>query len=326
YQVDEKEIISFGNGTAALTSVLRAMNLPKGTFCVLPSWTFVATPAAAAATGFVPYFMDVDAETWALEPDAVRKQLKNIPGQVSVVMVVAPFGAPLNVADWDRFTDDTGIPVVIDAAAAFDTVSVLPQMKPGKSPMMISLHATKVCGMGEGGVVISSNKEFLIKARQMSNFGFWGSHNVSVAGTNGKMNEYSAAVGMAALDQWPQKRGAWLRLKLHYIDALKKLEPKVKSPWLNEEWVSSTCNVRLPVPDATPVIAKLKEVGIESRQWWQLGCHRKEAYQNFPKTALPNTEKLANSVIALPFSIDMKREDIDYVVNTLDKVLASVNA
>jgi dTDP-4-amino-4,6-dideoxygalactose transaminase len=157
----------------------------------------------------------------------------------------------------------------------------------------------------------------------MSNFGFSAPRTIVVPGTNGKMSEYAAAVGLAALDLWPQKREVWLRLKMHYMEAMKQAgKEAITSPWLSEEWVSSTCNVRLPISQVEPVIQALAERGVESRQWWVKGCHRQEAYEKFPHGKLTVTEALADSVIALPFSIDLKKKEIDQVVGALVEVMA----
>lgn len=327
FSLEAGQVVSMGNGTAGLTNTLRAMDLPHNTFCIVPSWTFVATAGAACACGLTPYFMDVNEASWALGPETVRKQLKNIPGQVSVVIVVAPFGAPVNTAAWDAFTEETGIAVIIDGAAAFDSVSSVAEAAVGKTPIMISLHATKVLGVGEGGLILSKNSQLITRVREMSNFGFSAPRLIVVPGTNGKMSEYSAAIALAAMDLWPQKREMWMRLKLHYIKALEVAVSKgVSSPWLAEEWVSSTCNVRLPTTTAESVIKALGERGIESRQWWVKGCHRQPAYSKFPHGKLNVTETLVDSVIALPFSLDLKEQEINYITQNLAEIISNQKA
>jgi dTDP-4-amino-4,6-dideoxygalactose transaminase len=97
--------------------------------------------------GLTPYFVDVDPSTWALEPLAIEEEIARPPAAVGAVMVVAPFGRPIDYAAWDEVKDRTGLPVVIHAAAAFDSLQV------GEAPAVVSLHATKVLGAGEGGFV-----------------------------------------------------------------------------------------------------------------------------------------------------------------------------
>ena len=307
-------LMTTSSGTSALSVLLRALNVEAGSVCVVPSWTFVATVAAAVEVGLTPHFVDVNEESWIIEPDELKQQLKLIPGKVGAVIVVAAFGAPVSVKAWDAFTADTGIPVIIDAAAAFDSVLQVPDTKLGNTPVMISLHATKPFGIGEGGFIICNNKPLLQKARQLCNFGFSPSREIVLPGVNSKLSEYSAAVGLAELDHWPEKRQQWVQLNTWYREAFAASGCDVVTPWLREEWISSVCNVRIPASSIENIVEQLSFAGIEARKWWIKACHQQKAYASCQRFALPVTETLVDSVIALPFSVDMPKEDVDYVV------------
>ena len=167
------------------------------TLCLMPAWTFAASGHAAVAAGLRPYFLDVDAVDWCIKPTDVLSAISRLGAdQVGAVMPVAPFGGRVDTAAWDVFYEQTRIPVVIDAAAAFDSV------RPGQVPAVVSLHATKVLGAGEGGFVLSRDRQIVIDVQRRSNFGFYGARE-RVPATNAKMSEYSAAVGLASLDCWP---------------------------------------------------------------------------------------------------------------------------
>lgn len=314
FGVSSSALITASNGTSAMAAVLRAMNVEPGTFCVLPSWTFAATPAAAVDVGLVPYFVDVDKNSWVIEPDELKQQLRLIPGKVGAVMVVAAFGQPVSVSAWDKFTAETGIPVIIDAAAAFDTVLQLPDARMGNTPVMISLHATKTFGIGEGGIVISQNKQMLHHTRQLTNFGFAPSRDIVVQGVNAKLSEYSAAVGLAALEDWPEKRQKWKNITEWYIEAFAAEKCAAVTHRLNSDWVSSTCNVKVPPNCVENVIEQLGYAGIEARKWWIKGCHKQKAYAQYPRFALTVTEELSDTVMALPFSVDLTKEEISLIV------------
>src|SRR5947207_10784452 len=144
-------VTTVANATLGLTLALTAQGARPGTLCAIPAWTFIASAHAAMMAGLVPYFIDVDVASWALDADRIGDALAGAPGPVGAVMPVAPFGARIDIAAWDRFRAHSGIPVVIDAAAGFDT------LVPGEVPAVVSLHATKVIGTGEGGFVISKD-------------------------------------------------------------------------------------------------------------------------------------------------------------------------
>ena len=276
FGVPEDGVACVANGTTALTAGLLALGVRKGSQCVIPSWTFVATPSAARAAGLKPYFVDASERSWAIDPDAVRALV----GQedFGAVIPVSPFGAPIDRAPWDRFTEETGIPVIIDAAAGFDAVARIPVMRPGPTPIMISLHATKPFGVGEGGMLLCTDASFIARVRQTINWGLRGRREALVIGINAKLNEYAAAVGLAGLDAWEDCRASWGVLTDHYRSRLVKMPEISLCPGYGMDWVSSYCNIALPVgADAPMVIERLHQAHIDTRQWWGRGCHRQAA-------------------------------------------------
>ena len=122
YGVATGNVVTVANATLGLSLALAAQGATPGSLCAMPAWTFVASPHAAIIAGLTPYFIDVDAKTWALDPTVIDKAIVRAPAQVGAVMPVAPFGYPVNVGDWDRFRERTKLPVVIDAAAGFDSL------------------------------------------------------------------------------------------------------------------------------------------------------------------------------------------------------------
>lgn len=312
--------ITASNATAALTSVLRALNLPRDSLCLVPSWTFVASPASAIAAEMVPYFIEVDEKTWALDPAQVKKSLANIKGVIGAVLVVAPFGMPVDIAAWDRFTAETSIPVVVDAAPGFDSFR---NTAFGKTPVVFSLHATKVLGAGEGAVVISKDTALIRHVHEQTNFGYY-TRRISIPGTNSKMSEYTAAVAHAALDGWPERRAQWIVTQNHCRAVLTPVAEKHNLLlWLPDDAVTTTCNMRLPTPDADTIISRLQVRGIKARQWWDKGCHVQPAYSKYPHGDLSLTQQLGASVISLPYYIDIPTHHLDSVAHALDDILSS---
>lgn len=320
FDVPEDGVVCVANGTMALTVGLMALGVREGSRCVMPSWTFIATPSAARAAGLKPYFVDVDAQSWAIDPNAVRRLIGR--EDIGAVSPVSPFGAPIDRAAWDRFTEETGTPVIIDAAAGFDTVARIPALRPGRTPVMISLHATKPFGVGEGGVLLCTDLAFIARVRQTINFGFRGRREALVTGINAKLNEYAAAVGLAGLDAWEDCRASWGLLTDHYRSRLVKVPGISLCPGYGMGWVSSYCNITLPPgADAPMVIERLRRAHIDTRQWWGRGCHRQRAFAHFPRALLAETENFAARVLGLPFWIDLEPAAVDRVVLALAEAL-----
>jgi len=315
FGVATSAVASLSSGTAALTLALRESGARPGTLCVMPAWTFGATAHAVFAAGLTPYFVDVDDCDWALAPDQAREALRAAPGTVSAVLPVAPFGAPIDYSGWDRLAEETGIAVVIDGAAAFDSA------RPGNAPVMISLHATKALGVGEGGLIISRQRDIVAGVWRLSNFGFAPTREMLTPAFNAKLSEYHAAVGLAALDTWLDIRSDFARLTDSYLSELSAISGVTPMPGFGAGWVSNTCTVKFDAPIAAAIAEKLAHAGIETRQWWGLGCHRQPAFADCPRGSLEVTDSLAARTLALPFHLELGTAELSRIAGALAESL-----
>ena len=304
-------IATLANGTLGLTLGLQAMGLRPGGLCAVPSWTFVATVHAVLQAGLTPWFVDVDPETWMLDPVHLQSRLAGAPAEVVAAIPVSAFGRMPDLNTWAAFRARTGVQVLVDAAAAFDAVDVAPV------PVMVSLHATKVLGVGEGGFVACEDGDLIQAIRERTSFGFRGTREAMVAATNAKMSEYAAAVGMAALDLWPTTRrryaAAAQRLRMALVDTP---DVSFQRGW-GTAWVSSTCVVGLAEGSAGRAEAALARAGLDTRRWWGDGCHRCAAFADLPCDDLRVTERLAGASLGAPYSAAMAPADIDRVAGAL---------
>lgn len=309
FGVQEDSVCSVSNATAGLALALISQNPPAGSLCIIPAWTFAAAPHAVTQAGLIPYFVDVDPDTWALDPEKLSAEIAGAPGKVGAVMPVAPFGRPIDVSAWDMFRGRTGIAVVIDAAAAFDS------LKPGLVPSVVSLHATKVLGIGEGGCIASLDHELIRDLRARCNFGFFKSRESRVTATNAKLSEYHAAVGLAALDDWDAARQDWFGVAEQYSRALQGSNRVSLQVGFGTEWIAATCVVAVADRGADRVEQALGAEKIETRRWWGRGAHDHPATRNMPRSSLLVTENLAQSTIGLPFYRDLEPAVIDRIAS-----------
>lgn len=248
----EAPVITGSSATSLITATLMAYNLPKNSLVAMPSWTFPATAAAVIAAGHVPYFVDVGCDGLANFSYLDLNIFK-------ALIIVSPLGRPIEQAE---YIGDERFPIIIDAAAGFDAFSSV--CKPGKCPIIVSTHATKAFGTGEGGFVTCHNTEILEKIRKITNFSLAPDRSIEYNGLNAKFSEYHAAVGLAELDAWPDKRQQYLsKLKPYGIDyAVSQIATRN-----NLEGVKGV-----------------------------YGCHYHKAYENYPRTALPVTEDLIENM------------------------------
>jgi dTDP-4-amino-4,6-dideoxygalactose transaminase len=306
-------VITTSSGTLALTLALRALGAPAGSLCALPSWTFVATAHAVRDAGLTPWFIDVDARSWALDPDRVREMLARAPGPIGAVAPVSPFGQKLDLEAWRLFHRGTGVPVVVDAAAGFDTLC------DGQIPAIVSLHATKVLGAGEGGFFVTQDEKLAARVREQSTFGFRGDRVAQIAATNAKMSEYAAAVALAGLEGWAVTRMRYMLAAQRMRVALSCVpEVTLQEGW-GLHWISGTCVARTPDGMADHVARALDAAGIATRRWWGAGCHDNPAFASFPRESLPVTARLAASTIGLPFACVLADTEIDRIAEALKR-------
>lgn len=312
FAIPEGAVTTVANATLGLTLALSAQGARPSTLCLMPAWTFVASAQAAIAAGLVPFFVDVDPVAWTLDPATVAAAIAGAPGDVGAVMPVMAFGRPIDFDAWDRFRSTSGVPVVIDAAAGFDAV------KATATPAVVSLHATKALGVGEGGLVLSRDPVLVREIRIRSSFGFDGSREARVPAMNAKFSEYHAAVGLASLDEWAAARAAWYGLagtyRKHLLD---RRAPAQLQDQFGESWVSSVCVMTLLDQDAVQAERRLQHAGIESRRWWGAGAHAHATTRHYPRTALPITQEAARSTIGVPFFRDLASGDVERVVEAI---------
>lgn len=248
--------VTGSSATSLITASLMALDLPRGSLVAMPSYTFPATAAAVVSAGLVPYFVDALGVCGSQFIDMPKIPLD----KVSAIIVVSPFGKA--IPSFNKI--DLGVPIIIDAAAGFDVFSTV--CRPGKTPVIVSTHATKAFATGEGGLLLAKDTDFLEKVRRITNFGLTPDRRIEYTGLNAKFSEYHAAVGLAELDGWADKR--------------ERLLSKLKPYGVNY------AITQVPVPIAQYPDAKQKIYG----------CHIHDAYKNFPRAELPVTEELIRTI------------------------------
>jgi dTDP-4-amino-4,6-dideoxygalactose transaminase len=311
-----EQVALFSSGAAALAVGLRALvGRCGGGLCLMPAWTHAGTPSAARAAGLEPFFLDCDPETWAIDPAAA---LRHAGGDVRAVAPVAPFGSRFDYAAWDRFSRENGIAVVIDAAAGFDQfVNFGAQVPLGRTPVMVSLHATKALGVGEGGLLLTADPDLAARARQLGNFGVLGERPVDDAFGNYKMSEYSAAVGLAALEDWPERRRSLAELAARLAVGFERIGVR-RAPGFAGALVSSTCMVEVPGLAAAELGRFCADHGVATHRWWRAGAHLLPAFEGCGRAPLVHTTRLASAYVGVGYYPGMTEEEIRRVLAVLE--------
>ena len=153
--------------------------------------------------------------------------------------------------------------------------------------------------------------------RLRANFGFDGSRQAQAAAFNAKLSEYHAAVGHAALDEWDQTRAEWRDAANAYRNALGRSHQVRLQQGFGELWVTSTCLLSFVQPAADRPERSLADCDVEARRWWGTGAHDHPATVSFPRTAVPATDALARSTLAVPLYRDIIEAEIGRVAEVV---------
>ncbi len=289
---------------------------------LMPAFTFAATALAAERCGYRPHFVDVDPEAWVLDPRHVARH--PLVGQAGVVISVAPYGLLPDMRALEALQDRTGVPVVVDGAAAFEALLEGPEAVSSRVPIAVSFHATKAFSTGEGGAVLWDEPAGQGRVVQAANFGFLRSRAARVRGTNAKMSEYHAAVGLAMLDGLADRRAAWARAVAFWrglaqrqgLDARLHLAPRLISVYALLEAEGAAAARRLE--------DHLRARRVETRRWYEGGLHRQPHFRRLGRDPLPVTEGLSERLLGLPMAHDLAAEDVSYIIGCLAETAGAV--
>lgn len=315
-----KHCIAMCNGTVALEIAIRALGLSGEV--IVPSMTFIATAHALQWQKTTPVFCDIDPQTYNLDPRCAEKMIT--PSTTGIIGVHL-FGRPCDTEALDEIARRHDLRLLYDAAHAFGCSHKERMIGSFGDAEMFSFHATKFFNTFEGGAIVTNDDDLAAKIRLMKNFGFSGYDNVIYLGTNGKMSEVSAAMGLTGLESLDEFIKVNYRNYKKYQKDLEGI-PGVQLMTYNE---AEKCNYQyiiLEVDEQTDGIARdqlvqiLHAENVLARRYFYPGCHRMMPYRSyFPHAGLmlPETERLANRLLALPTGRSTTEEDIGQICSLL---------
>ena len=305
--------IAMCNGTVALEIAIRALGF-RGEV-IVPSFTFIATAHALQWQEITPIFCDVDPRTHNIDPARVEQL---ITPRTTGIIGVHVWGRPCDVERLEHIASERGLGLMFDAAHAFACSHNGRMIGSFGNAEVFSFHATKFVNTFEGGAVVTNDSDLAARIRLMKNFGFAGYDNVIYIGTNGKMSEVSAAMGLTALDSLDE----FITINRRNYEAYRREladVPYIEQVTYNDEDRQNYQYIALTVDDDALELSRdelvmiLNAENITARRYFYPGCHRMEPYRSFFPNAgllLPETEALARRVICLPTGTSIDPEMI----------------
>jgi dTDP-4-amino-4,6-dideoxygalactose transaminase len=318
-----KHCIAMCNGTIALECAISALDINGEV--IIPSFTFIATAQALLRQKITPVFGDIDPVTHNLDPEAIKSL---ITPRTQAILGVHLWGRPADVTGLQQLASEYGIKLIYDAAHAFGCTINGNKIGNFGCCEVMSFHATKYFNTFEGGAVVTNDDVLADKIRLIRNFGFCGLDRVIREGTNGKMTEICAAMGLTNLKSINQVLEVNQENYNAYKAGLKNI-PGIKMLSYDE---SEKNNYQYIVVEIEPelsftrdeIIEILKKENIRARKYFWPGCHGMELFKDLSPELekwLPYTKIVAEKVIVLPTGTSMNPKKINCVISVFKALL-----
>jgi dTDP-4-amino-4,6-dideoxygalactose transaminase len=326
--IGAKHCIAMCNATVALEIAVRALGMTGEV--LVPSFTFVATAHALQWQQITPVFCDIDPETHCLDPRSVEAM---ITPRTTGIIGVHLWGRACNVEQLTEIAAQNNLRLLFDAAHAFGCSRRGRMIGNFGDAEVFSFHATKFFNTFEGGAVVTNDDELAGKIRLMKNFGFADYDQVIYIGTNGKMNEVSAAMGLSSLDSLAEFVQANRRNYNQYRKDLAdvpgaRLFAYDDNEKCNYQYIVLEIDEQVTGISRDELVKVLWAENVIARRYFYPGCHRMEPYRSYYPHAglmLPATEKLVEKVLILPTGMAVREHEVEQICRILKLAIGNAN-
>ena len=325
--VNRRHGVAVCNGSVALDVAILALNLPKGSEVILPTFTIISCAAAIVRAGLIPVVVDSDPFTWNMDIEQVKEKINS---KTKAIMVVHIYGLPVDMDPILELAKENNLKIIEDAA------EVIGQTYKGKpcgsfgDISTFSFYPNKHITTGEGGMIVTNDENLAEKSRSLRNLCFKpGKRFVhDELGFNFRMTNIQAAVGLAQLERLREtvvKKRYIGKLYTKLLQDLTSIQlPVSKTEYANNiYWVYGLIlNESIPF-DAQEIMKKLAEEGIGTRPFFwcmheqpvfrKMGLHKDESY--------PVAQNLARRGFYIPSGLALSEGQIEQVAKVLRKIL-----
>lgn len=313
--------VAVSSGTAALHLIAAALGIGPGDEVLVPSFTFAASVNVILYVGAVPVFVDIEPDTYNLDPEDLKRK---VTPNTKAIMVVDVFGHP---AEWDeilKVAEKYGLKVIDDSCEALGAEYKGKKLGQFGNAAAFAFYPNKQITTGEGGIIVTNDSEIADLCRSLRNqgrgkMGAWLEHER--LGYNYRMTEMSAALGVSQMRRVKSLLAKRERVAAMYtgrLSGLDWLRTPVMKPYVRMSWFVYVVTLAEGL-DRDRVISALAQEGIPARGYFSpmhLQPYIRERFGT-REGMLPVTESVAKRTIALPFHGNLTETEIDVVVEAL---------
>ncbi len=305
----------FANGTLALLTGLKVFEL-TGEVITTP-YSFPATAHAIGWNNLTPVFVDIDPHTFSLDPDKIRE---NITSKTSAILAVHVYGIPGPLEEYQAIADECGLKLIYDAAHAFGVRYNGEDITSFGDMSMLSFHATKLFTTFEGGALIFKDNLLKPVVESLKNFAIINEEEVDGIGTNSKMNEFQALIGLRSLDIVLDEINKRKRIAQKYrdllsdIDGIELLEIPTNLEW-NYSYFPILFTGAARQERRDEVYNSLREHNIYARKYFYPLITKNPFYQKYQGSQLSTAEDISKRVLCLPIYGELAEEILYRIIS-----------
>ncbi len=312
-----KYCVGVATGLDALYLILRAMNIGNGDEVIVPSNTYIATALAVSYCGATPIFVEPELETYNINPALIEEKITD---QTKAIIAVHLQGRPADMDAVNEIAKKHNLYVIEDAAQAHGTEYKGQKVGTLSDAAGFSFYPGKNLGaLGDGGAVVTNNKEIADKVRALGNYGSDYKYHHIYKGTNSRLDEIQSAFlrcKLPHLDKWNEYRR---NVANKYFGGIKN--PLIKLPLKDSEDYRHIYHVFVIRCAKRDELEKyLNENGIGTVKHYPIPMHLQEAYKdlNIKEGSLPIAEEISKTVLSIPMYYGMTDEEVNYVIDKLN--------
>ena len=312
-----KYCVGVATGLDALYLILRAMNIGNGDEVIVPSNTYIATALAVSYCGAKPIFVEPELETYNINPDLIEEKITD---QTKAIIAVHLQGRPADMDAVNEIAKKHNLYVIEDAAQAHGTEYKGQKVGTLSDAAGFSFYPGKNLGaLGDGGAVVTNNKEIADKVRALGNYGSDYKYHHIYKGTNSRLDEIQSSFlrcKLPHLYKWNEYRR---NVANKYFEGIKN--PFIKLPLKDSEDYRHIYHVFVIRCDKRDELEKyLNENGIGTVKHYPIPMHLQEAYKdlNIKEGSLPIAEEISKTVLSITMYYGMTDEEVNYVIDKLN--------
>lgn len=312
--VKSKYAIAVNSGTAALQASLYALNLKKDDEVIVPSFTFVATANAVISTGAKPIFADIIKENFTIDPDDIEKKISKKTKAIIPVHLYGNVGLIKRILEISR---KYNLRVIEDAAQSLGSTLNGKHSGTFSDLGCYSMYPAKVMTSGEGGLIVTNNKQLHEKLLMIRNHGMVRGYDSRIFGLNLRLPEISAAIAKVQIKKLPRFLEIRKKNAKHLSQLISNLKIDLPSdqPKENKNWYLYT----IATKNRNKILKKLNSIGIGAAAYYSIPVHKTPFYKQ--KLHLPITDWASSHVLSLPIHPKVTSKNIEFIAKSLHDVL-----